>query len=79
MKASGGQEVQNHLFLDSALDVGEWSAPCPGHATRKRTPEPISIFWSREKYSELYVIHFKVRTDKQVYSTILCYDSELLT
>jgi len=55
-----------------------WSAPCPGHATWNRAPEPISFLWSREKYSELYAVHFKVQTDKEVYSTIVCYDYELL-
>jgi hypothetical protein len=67
MKASGGQDVLNHLFLASALDVGERSAVCPGHATWNRAPEPISILWSREKYSELYVIHFKVQTDRFIF------------
>jgi hypothetical protein len=52
MKACGGQDVQNHLFLALALDVGEWSAPCPGHANGDRAPEPVPIIWSREKYSK---------------------------
>jgi hypothetical protein len=30
MKAYGGVDVQNHIFLTSALDGGEWSASRPG-------------------------------------------------
>jgi len=37
MKMYGGRELQLHAFLTSALDVGKWSASCPGHFTpRKR-------------------------------------------
>jgi hypothetical protein len=31
MKTYGGVEVQLHVFLTTALDVGEWSALRPGH------------------------------------------------
>jgi hypothetical protein len=33
MKAYGRVDVQIHIFLNSALVVGEWSAPHPGRFT----------------------------------------------
>jgi hypothetical protein len=33
MKEYGGVDVQIHIFLTSALDGGEWSAPRPGRFT----------------------------------------------
>jgi hypothetical protein len=33
MKAYGGVDVQNHIFLTSALAGDEWSASRPGHFT----------------------------------------------
>jgi len=33
MRASGGFEIQFHLFLILALDTGEWLASHPGYFT----------------------------------------------
>jgi hypothetical protein len=33
MKADGGMDVQNHIFLTSAVAGGEWSASRPGRFT----------------------------------------------
>jgi hypothetical protein len=33
MKAYGGVDVRIHIFLNSALVGGEWSAPCHYHFT----------------------------------------------
>jgi hypothetical protein len=33
MKAYGGMDVEMHIFLTSALGLGEWSASRPGHFT----------------------------------------------
>jgi hypothetical protein len=39
MKACGGMDVQNHIFLTSALVGGEWPASRPGCFTsRERSP-----------------------------------------
>jgi hypothetical protein len=39
MKAFGGVDVEIHVFFNSALAVGEWSASRPGRFnTRERTP-----------------------------------------
>jgi hypothetical protein len=37
MKAYGGEDVQIHIFLTSALSGGEWSGSCPGHFTPGET------------------------------------------
>jgi hypothetical protein len=42
MKANGGVDVQIHIFLTSALVLGEWSASRPGRFTpEKRAAVPI--------------------------------------
>ena len=35
MKAWGGVEVKQHMFLITAIDVGGWTASCPSCFTAK--------------------------------------------
>jgi hypothetical protein len=55
MKAYGGVDVQTHVFLTSALAVGEWSAsrPRPLYPQGKEPPVPIGqeAGWAPEPVS----------------------------
>jgi len=47
MKEHGEEEIQNHCFLTSPLDGGEWSALHPCHFTLgKDPPVPTGIWMS---------------------------------
>jgi hypothetical protein len=47
---TGGEEVQLHSFLTSALDTGVWSgrSPVPIEYGAGLVPEPVLTFWRRE-------------------------------
>jgi hypothetical protein len=49
MKAYGGVDVEIHLFMNSALVGGEWSATCPGRFNYGgRAPMPIG--WATDPF-----------------------------